>query len=162
MPVLPVRSLGIEDYERVTAVVDEWWGGRPMRSLLPRLFFQHFNPTSFAIDGASELHAFLIGFVSQSDPAVGYIHFVGVNPSSRGLGLARQLYEHFFQVVRELGCTEVQCVTSPVNTGSIRFHRRMGFSLLPGSGEVGGIPVAFDYDGEGQHRVQFQRALHSS
>lgn len=159
MPVLPVRSLSIHDYERVTAVVDEWWGGRPMRSLLPRLFFQHFNPTSFAIDKASELQAFLIGFVSQSNPSVAYIHFVGVNPSSRGLGLARHLYEHFFQVVQALGCTEVRCITSPVNVGSIEFHRSMGFSLLPGSGEVDGIPVAFNYDGEGQHRVQFQKEL---
>lgn len=159
MPGLCIRTLTVDDYERVTAVVDEWWGGRPMRSLLPRLFFEHFNPTSFAIDKGDELQAFLVGFVSQSDQRVAYIHFVGVNPSSRALGLGRKLYESFFQVVQTLGCTEVRCITSPVNTGSIEFHRKMGFALLPGSGEIAGVPVTLNHASEGQHRVQFQKAL---
>ena len=159
MPDPRIRKLTVADYERVTAVVDEWWGGRPMRSLLPRLFFEHFNPTSFAVGEANELQAFLIGFVSQSDQSIAYIHFVGVSPSSRTLGLGRTLYGHFFQVVQALGCNEVRCITSPVNTGSIEFHRRMGFVLLPGSGEVGGVPVMLDHDGEGQHRVQFQKMI---
>jgi ribosomal protein S18 acetylase RimI-like enzyme len=154
-----IRTLTVEDYEHVAAVVDEWWGGRPIRALLPRLFFEHFNPTSFAIGSSAELQAFLVGFVSQTHPSTAYIHFVGVNPSSRARGLGRKLYEHYFQVVRALGCTEVHCITSPVNTGSIAFHRKMGFELLPGSGEVGGIPVALNHAGEGQHRVRFQKKL---
>jgi len=90
MPDRRIRTLTVEDYPHVTAVVDEWWGGRPVRSLLPRLFFEHFNPTSFAVGKASELQAFLIGFVSQSNQSVAYIHFVGVNPSARALGLGRK------------------------------------------------------------------------
>jgi hypothetical protein len=27
----------------VIAVIDEWWGGRPMAGMLPRLFFDHFT-----------------------------------------------------------------------------------------------------------------------
>jgi ribosomal protein S18 acetylase RimI-like enzyme len=119
-----IRNLTVEDYEHVTAVVDEWWGGRPMRSLLPRLFFEHFNPTSFAVGEANALQAFLVGFVSQSEQSVAYIHFVGVDPSSRALGLGRKLYEHFFQVVQALGCTEVRCITSPVNLARLRRRRR--------------------------------------
>jgi predicted GNAT superfamily acetyltransferase len=130
-----------------------------MRSLLPRLFFEHFNPTSFVVESPNELQAFLVGFVSQSNKSIAYVHFVGVSPSSRTLGLGRKLYEHFFRVVKALGCTEVRCITSPVNTGSIEFHRKMGFVLLPGSGEVGGVPVTLNHAGEGQHRVQFQKTL---
>jgi ribosomal protein S18 acetylase RimI-like enzyme len=159
MPDPRIRTLTVADYEHVTAVVDEWWGGRPVRSLLPRLFFEHFNPTSFAVGDVHELQGFLIGFVSQSNQSIAYIHFVGVDPSLRALGLGRKLYEHFFQVVESLGCTEVRCITSPVNTGSIEFHRRMGFVLLPGSGEVGGVPVTLNHAGAGQHRVQFQKTL---
>jgi GNAT superfamily N-acetyltransferase len=159
MPDPRIRNLTVADHERVTAVVDEWWGGRPMRSLLPRLFFEHFSPTSFAVGEANELQAFLIGFVSQSNRSIAYIHFVGVSPSSRTRGLGRRLYEHFFEVVRALGCSEVRCITSPVNTGSIAFHRTMGFVLLPGSGEAGGLPVSLDHDGVGQDRVQFQKAI---
>jgi ribosomal protein S18 acetylase RimI-like enzyme len=154
-----IRHLELEDYERVTAVVDDWWGGRPMRAMLPRLFFEHFNFTSFAIDDQDKLQAFLIGFVSQSRPSLAYIHFVGVDPASRSRGLGRKLYERFFQLARAMSCTEVQCITSPVNTGSIEFHRKMGFILLPGSGEIDGVPITLDHAGKGQQRVRFQKTL---
>jgi ribosomal protein S18 acetylase RimI-like enzyme len=154
-----IRHLELEDYERVTAVVDDWWGGRPMRAMLPRLFFEHFNFTSFAVDDQDKLQAFLIGFVSQSQPGVAYIHFVGVDPASRSRGLGRMLYERFFQLARAMSCTEVQCITSPVNTGSIEFHRKMGFVLLPGTGEIDSIPVTLNHAGEDQHRVRFQKTL---
>lgn len=154
-----IRPLASEDYELITAVIDEWWGGRPVRTLLPRLFFEHFNSTSFAIGATGTVQAFLVGLVSQSNPIVAYIHFVGVDPAMRTLGLGRALYECFFQVVRALGCTEVQCITSPVNANSIEFHKKMGFVLLPGSAEVDGVPVTLNYAGEGQHRVRFHKSL---
>jgi hypothetical protein len=49
----------------------------------------------------------------------------------------------------------VRAVTSPVNTGSVAFHRRMGFRLEPGDAQAGDIPVATGYDGPGQDRVRF-------
>ena len=55
----------------------------------------------------------------------------------------------------------MRAVTSPVNTGSVAFHRRMGFRLEPGDAEVDGIPVATGYDGPGQDRVRFVRDLSS-
>lgn len=154
-----IRPLAPEDYELVTAIIDEWWGGRPVRTLLPRLFFEHFNSTSFAVGATGTIQAFLIGFISQSYPGVAYVHFVGVNPVMRTFGLGRALYERFFRVVRALGCTEVQCITSPINTDSIEFHQKMGFVLLSGSGEISGVPVTLNHAGEGQHRVRFRKSL---
>jgi predicted GNAT superfamily acetyltransferase len=57
-----------EDHARVTAVLDEWWGGRRMVDMLPRLFFTHFRDTSFVAEREGELAAFLIGLLSQSEP----------------------------------------------------------------------------------------------
>lgn len=153
------RPLSLSDYEPVAARVDQWWGNRPMRALLPRLFFEHFQRTSFAVGSSDAIEAFLVGFVSQTDPRLAYIHFVGVDPERRGNGLGRMLYEHFFVTVRTLGCSEVHCITSPGNTGSVAFHRKMGFELLPGPVEVGGVPVHLDHGGPGQHRVRFRKAL---
>ncbi len=63
-----------------------------MAPMLPRLFFVHFEGTSYVVDdGDGQLAAFLIGFLSQTDPAEAYIHFVGVSPEHRGGGLGRQL-----------------------------------------------------------------------
>jgi len=156
---MQIRSLVSADYEVISPVVDEWWGGRPVRHLVHRLFFEHFSSTSFALAEDGELCAFLIGLRSQSQPNVAYIHFVGVAPSRRGKGLGRRLYSAFFERVSALGCTEVHCITSPVNAGSIAFHQSMGFSLVHTGSEQNGIPVSLNHAGEGQHRVLFRKQL---
>ena len=91
-----IRPVEPHDYPSIISVVDEWWGGRPMAAMLPKLFFVHFRSTSFAAVVDGEIVGFLIGFVSQTFPDQAYIHFVGVHPARRGAGLGRQLYEHFF------------------------------------------------------------------
>ncbi|WP_371812640.1 GNAT family N-acetyltransferase [Saccharopolyspora sp. ASAGF58] len=67
------------------------------------------------------------------------IHFVGVDPARRRGGLARRLYAEFFDTASSAGRSRVRCITSPANTGSIAFHRRMGFELVPGDTEIDGI-----------------------
>lgn len=156
---MALRHLEPSDYIAVSAVVDDWWGGRPMRGLLPRLFFEHFRPTSFVLEEERRLKGFLVGFRSQTDPAVAYIHFVGIAPNCRGRGYGRRLYQHFFGVVRGLGCSEVHCITSPVNSGSIQFHRHMGFEIETGNSQVDGVSVSLDHGGPGQHRVLFRKRL---
>ena len=138
------------DHARVLAVLSDWWGGRDLSHLLPRLYFQHFNDTSFIVERNGELAAFLIGFMSQSEPRVGYIHFVGVHPENRQAALGRALYERFFELARARGAQEVHCVTSPVNTGSIAFHTRLGFVASE---------TILDYDGPGDDRVVFKKTI---
>lgn len=131
--------------------VNAWWGGRDMAPMLPKLFFLHFEGTSFvAEDDESKLVAFLIGFLSQTDPEEAYIHFVGVAPSQRGSGIGSELYERFFTVVAAEGRTRIRCVTSPVNEGSVAFHESLGFVAER---------VAEDYDGPGEDRVLFVKHL---
>jgi ribosomal protein S18 acetylase RimI-like enzyme len=154
--IRPIRS---SDYLTVMAVIDGWWGGRPMADMLPRLFFEHFTDTSFAAERDGELAGFLVGFRSQSRPGEAYIHFVGIHPGERGRGLGRDLYERFFAAVRARGCDRVRAVTSPVNRGSVAFHQRMGFAIEPGVAGPDGIAVAAGYDGEGQDRVRFVKQL---
>jgi ribosomal protein S18 acetylase RimI-like enzyme len=144
---LVLRHAEPSDHPRVIAVLDQWWGGREMTAMLPRLFFVHFRPTSFVLEQDGRLVGFLCGFVSQTDPTQAYVHFVGVDPSLRGVGAGRRLYERFFAAVRERGCTVVRAVTSPVNTGSIAFHRAIGFAVEDSGGA--------DYDGPGEDRVRF-------
>jgi len=146
-----IRHATPSDYGRVIQHVNAWWGDREMAPMLPKLFFLHFEGTSFvAEDDEGKLVAFLIGFLSQTDPEEAYIHFVGVAPEQRGSGLGRALYERFFEVVRADGRTRVRCVTSPGNTQSIAFHESIGFAVES---------VAKDYDGPGEDRVLFVKQL---
>jgi GNAT superfamily N-acetyltransferase len=154
-----LRHAEPEDYQSVIRVVDDWWGGRAMADMLPRLFFVHFRSTSFVAEDDGRLVGFVVGFVSQTDPRQAYVHFVGVDPACRGQRVGKRLYERFFAAARELGCREVLAVTAPINQGSIAFHLAMGFEPLPGDAERDGVPYVTDYDGRGGSRVRFRRSL---
>jgi len=138
-----------DDYDAIAAVADDWWG-RPILGALPRLFLDHFYRTSLVVEGPDGLLAFLVGILSPSQPGQAYIHFVGVAPRARGLGLGRRLYEEFFALARADGRRVVSAVTAPVNAGSVAFHRAMGFTV---TGPVAG------YDGPGHDKFFFERGL---
>jgi predicted GNAT superfamily acetyltransferase len=146
-----IRHAKPSDYGQVIGLVNVWWGGREMAPMLPKLFFLHFEGTSFVAEREDgELAGFLVGFLSQTDPAEAYVHFLGVAPEERGSGLGRQLYERFFETARHEGRTLVRCVTSPANEASVAFHRALGFEVER---------VAHDYDGPGEDRVVLARSL---
>ena len=153
-----IRRLTESDYPQVITSVDEWWGGRSMAAMLPRLFFKHFQDTSFAAEYDGKLVGFLVGFVSDSKPREGYIHFVGVDPEHRQTGTARALYDVFFETIRARACVQVGAVTSPVNSRSIAFHKALGFSIVPATSSQDD-QVHRDYDGPGEDRVVFLRKL---
>ncbi len=148
---MEIRHAEPADYGRVIGRVNAWWGGRDMAPMLPRLFFVHFEGTSYVVDDdQGQLAAFLIGFLSQADRDEAYVHFVGVAPEHRGEGLGRRLYQRFFEDARSQGRTRVRCVTSPANKGSVAFHEALGFEAER---------VAHDYDGPGEDRVLFVKTL---
>jgi len=147
--VYELRAARPGDYDAIASVVEEWWG-RPVLPVLPRLFLDHFHRTSLVAEGDGQLAGFLVGLMSPSMPAHAHIHFVGVAPRARMTGLARTLYEEFFRMARQDGRSVVTAHTAPVNTGSIAFHRRMGFTVTG--------PVA-DYYGPGRDMMLFERAL---
>jgi ribosomal protein S18 acetylase RimI-like enzyme len=148
-PEVTLRTATSADYDRIAAVVDDWWG-RPVSHALPRLFLDHFHATSTVAEAGGDLTGFLIGFLSPSLPDTAYIHFVGVHPDCRGSGLARRLYERFFALAAADGRTVVQAVTAPVNARSIAFHSALGFTVTE--------PVV-GYDGPGDVKVCFKRSL---
>jgi ribosomal protein S18 acetylase RimI-like enzyme len=145
-----LRMARRHDYELIVAVIDDWFG-RPVSASLPRLFLDHFWSTSRVVEDADGLAGFLVAFVSPSQPHLAYVHFAGVRPDRRRSGLARQLYEEFAGQARTRGCTELGAITATGNIGSIRFHRRLGFTVSE--------PVP-DYNGPGRPMVTFSRHLH--
>jgi predicted GNAT superfamily acetyltransferase len=146
-----IRHVQPSDYGRVIQHVNEWWGGREMAPMLPRLFFIHFESTSFVADREDgSLAGFLIGFLSQTELETAYVHFIGVAPAERGSGLGRELYERFFAAARAHGRTVVRCVTSSQNADSLAFHEALGFEREG---------VAERYDSGGDPRVLLAKSL---
>src|SRR6185312_7083185 len=105
-------------------------------------FFVHFRDTSFAWEEDGALLGFLCGFRSQTLDDEAYVHFVGVDPTQRGRGIARSLYERFFDAVAPRAI--VRAVTSPMNERSVAFHRALGFEVER---------VDEHYDGRDESRV---------
>ena len=144
-----VRTARPDDYEWIIRVADAWWG-RPIAHNLPRLFLDHFHSTSFVVDHDGEPVGFLVGFLSPSQPHVGYVHFIGVHPDHRRGGTANDLYERFSTLAGAAGCTAVRAITGAINEGSIAFHRRIGFTV---SEPIDG------YHGPGTRLVTFTRPV---
>jgi predicted GNAT superfamily acetyltransferase len=147
---ISLRTARPADYEAIIAVADDWWG-RQIHHALPRLFLDHFHNTSF-IAGypGGELAGFLIGFLSPAQRDCAYIQFAGVAPGGRRSGLARLLYQTFFDVAARDGRRVVRAVTAPANSTSIAFHAAMGFTVTG--------PVD-DYDGPSSAKMLFERRL---
>jgi ribosomal protein S18 acetylase RimI-like enzyme len=151
---LRIRNIQEADYAYVIERINAWWGGRNMADMLPRLFFVHFQDSSFVGLDGDRIIGFLVGFISNVNEDTGYVHFAGVDPAFRRANVARSLYARFFDYCRERGAKVVKCVTSPVNTASLAFHQRLGFRAAACDSHGNPLPVR-DYDGPGEHRVVF-------
>jgi ribosomal protein S18 acetylase RimI-like enzyme len=150
------------DHQRIVELVDEWWGGRKMRALLPRLWFQHFTGTSWiAEDDTGRLIGFVVAFISQDDTSTGYVHMIAADPNRRRAGVGRALYQQVFDDLGAHGVRRVKAVTWPGNRQSVDFHRSIGFRVDdgPGTQNLYGTPAYADYDGHGDDRVVFIRDL---
>jgi len=127
---MQVRNVEPSDYKRVLNVLVDWWGGRDLRNMVYAGLFTHFKPTCFIVENDNgELIAFILGYLSQTYPDQAYINWIGVHPDYRRQGLARMLYERFFEVAHANGRHLVTCDTAKVNQLSLCWHQHMGFDV---------------------------------
>jgi GNAT superfamily N-acetyltransferase len=156
---ITVRKARSADHEKIIAALQNWWGGRDLTAMLPKLFLNHFNDTSFVIEKEAEIIGFLIGFLSPSLKNEAYVHFMGVHPDFHKKGIGTLLYERFFEICRTHDRNIIRACTSPVNRGSVEFHKRIGFQLEPGDDEIDGFPVTQNYNRPGDHKVRFTKYI---
>lgn len=153
------RTARPSDHQKIIDVQNEWWGGRDLTVLLPRLFLDHFFNTSFVLEKDDVLIAFLIGFLSPARTTAGYIHFAGVHPNYRGMGIGNNLYHQFFALCLKSGRDTVRACTSPENKKSIEFHKKLGFQILPGNSKNEGVAITLDYNRPNDPKVLFEITL---
>ncbi len=143
------RTAESGDAAAVAQAIDDWWPGKHMvHAVCPQLF-EHLGDTCALAEQDGELVGFLVGFVSQRMPRTGYVHYAGVHPGRRGLGIGRELYRRFSTAMAGRGCTRLYAETGTWNVDSIAFHRSLGFTLEPGDETIDGLPVHHDAAGVG-------------
>lgn len=156
---IKIRNGEPSDHERVVSVMREWWGGRDLAASVLKIFFIHFQDTLFIAEEDQQMIGFLVGFLSQSESNVGYIHFAGVHPDFRKCGIGRTLYQKFFDVCAANGRTVVKSCTSPINRLSIDFHVRLGFEIEPGDSIECGLPVSTHFLRPNDPKVLFRKSI---
>ncbi|MFE7135648.1 GNAT family N-acetyltransferase [Streptomyces sp. NPDC057638] len=147
-PLPPSLTLAtVADVHEVLADHARYWGERDLRSLHLLAVVREFGPTCLVARDEEGIRGYVFGFLTPSGAA--YIHLVAVRDDSRGTGLGRRLYEAFAEAAGEQGATSLKAITSPANTGSIAFHRSLGFTSS----------LVDDYHGPGRPMVVFARSL---
>jgi ribosomal protein S18 acetylase RimI-like enzyme len=148
MTRLAFRSIGPDDFVPAREVADEWMG-REVGLVMHRLFFDQLGSSGVWAEADGVLCGFLLGFVSQREPELAYVHFHVVDPSRRRQGIGAALYREFGDRAHERGCARVRALAPLWNTQSIAFHERLGFRGTERR----------DFVGPGQDRVVFERPL---
>jgi ribosomal protein S18 acetylase RimI-like enzyme len=146
-----------QDYDQILEDLSEFWDGRDTRHLHHPFLVHEFGNSAFVIRDGARVVAYLLGFISQTEP-VGYVHAIAVRASARRRRLAQHLFGHFVELARSRGCRHVKAITTPSNSGSIAFHKGLGMELL-GEPNADGVPVVPDYAGRGAARVVFWKSI---
>ena len=157
-----VRAATEADHLPLVRVVDDWWGGRPTRHRLPRLWFEHFTGTSWVAEGPDGSRVgLLVGFVSPDRPDDAYLHLVGVAPGRRRRGIGRALVERFVGGVADAGARRVTTIAWPGDPIAIAFLRAVGFTVEdgPGTRPLYGVAAQTDWDRDGDDQARLSRPL---
>jgi GNAT superfamily N-acetyltransferase len=154
-----VRHITKGAYDALLPVISDWWGG-DARQLFHSVYVYHFVHTSLVAEESNRFVGVLLGFVSQADPDLAYIHLVATDPTNRRSGLGRLLYESFFEIARRKRCRKIQALVLPGNTTSLKFHAALGFTPTNEGGILkDGVWIIKDYAGPGNDRVVFTRDI---
>lgn len=145
---MQIRGITKTDFDHITSVLDRWWGG-PSREQAHPVFFYELGEHALIADEGGEVIGFLLGFVAPNEPAVAYVHLVGIHPDRRRHGVGKRLYEVFTERARQAGAARIKAITNVGNEGSVEFHRALGFD----------VKLDADYAGPNRPRVVFTKCL---
>jgi GNAT superfamily N-acetyltransferase len=145
-----IEPAGLADLRQVLADHPRYWGERDLRSLHLTALVQEFGSTCLVARAGDGIRGYVFGFVTPA--GTGYVHLVATRDDARGSGLGRRLYGAFAEAARREGAVRLKAITSVGNTGSIAFHRRLGFE----------VRIVEDYNGPGQTMAVFHRDLTES
>jgi ribosomal protein S18 acetylase RimI-like enzyme len=156
-----IRHATEEDFMDCVNISHAAWPEFRERESIYHLFCKHFSNTSFVALSEGVTRGFLLGFLSQTDAMVAYLHLVAVHPNWQNHGIAKSLYMRFFQTAREQGRRRIRLIVNPDNARSLRFHEALGFraDLTGETVVIDGVTAVSDYNGPGKPMVPFCKDL---
>jgi ribosomal protein S18 acetylase RimI-like enzyme len=154
---LRIQRCSDSDFHEILSRVEEFWGSGRNRTFHHPIFIREFGDTALVVRDKTKVRGYLFGFISQTEPAA-YVHLVAIDPGARRQGIARKLYDHFIELGRNRGCTQLKAITTVSNKDSIAFHTSLGMKMV-GQPNADGLPIVKDYSGPGEDRVVFYKRI---
>ncbi|CAL9611310.1 putative protein YqjY [Streptomyces sp. enrichment culture] len=108
---------------------------------------QEFGSTCLVGRAEDSIRGYVLGFVTAN--GTGYVHPIAPRDDFRGTGLGRRPYAAFAEAAQRHGARRLKAVAPVGNTGSIAFHRSLGFEAETLDG----------YHGPGRAMAVFHRVL---
>ncbi|MEU4298574.1 GNAT family N-acetyltransferase [Kitasatospora aureofaciens] len=142
-----IAPAAVADFHQVLTDHARYWGERDLRSLHLLALVQEFGSTCLVARAEDGIRGYVFGFVTPE--GTGYVHLIATRDDARGTGLGRRLYVAFAEAAERRGARKLKAITSVGNTGSVAFHRSLGFDA----------EIIDDYDGLGRAMVVFHRDL---
>ncbi|MBS7623354.1 GNAT family N-acetyltransferase [Candidatus Bathyarchaeota archaeon] len=161
MTEVTIRGVEEEDFLEIMKVAAECAPVPLERDSIYHCFTRYFADTCFVAESRSLVVGFILGWISQVESTIAYVHNVCVMPDMRKKGIATRLYDRFIETVKVKGCKEVFLIVNPRNEASLRFHQALGFRISEeGEGiEVNGVRAVKDYNGPAQHMVVMYKTI---
>lgn len=116
---------------------------------------RYFANTCFVAEKEGQIIGFILGWISQVDNTIAYVHNICVIPKNRKNKIASSLYDRFIRAVKDNGCDRIFLIAGSTNKISINFHKSLGFRASD-EGEaiiIDGVRAVKDYNGPGEHKV---------
>ncbi|WP_455368285.1 GNAT family N-acetyltransferase [[Eubacterium] cellulosolvens] len=131
------------------------------RDSIYHLFTKYFSNTCFVAEMDDKIVGYILGFISQLEKNVAYIHNICVSPDLRRKKIGSNLYQIFFQSMKKEKCKKIFLIINPINKLSINYHKSLGFNVSNVGEEIfiEGIRASKDYNGPGKHMVVMCKSL---
>lgn len=131
------------------------------RDSIYHLFTKYFANTCFVAEIDNQIVGYILGFISQLEKNVAYIHNICIAPDLRRKKIGSSLYQEFFQNMKNEKCQKIFLIINPRNKLSISYHESLGFNVSKEGEEfyVEGVRASKDYNGPGKHMVVMCKPL---
>ncbi|MCW4042792.1 MAG: GNAT family N-acetyltransferase [Candidatus Bathyarchaeota archaeon] len=156
-----IRTVKKEDFLEIMDLASKCDPIPVERDSIYHLFTKYFTNTCFVAEKDNKIVGYILGFISQLEKNVAYIHNICISPDFRRKKIGSSLYQKFFQNMKKEKCQKIFLIINPTNKLSISYHESLGFNVSKEGEEiyVEGIRASKNYNGPGKHMVVMCKSL---
>jgi ribosomal protein S18 acetylase RimI-like enzyme len=158
---IQIRKVEEKDFLRIIDFTNNCAPIPKERNSIYHCLTRFFANTCFVAERQGNIIGHILGWISQVDDKIAYVHNVCIMPEGRRHKIATKLYDRFIKAVKEIGCDQIFLIANAMNDVSINFHRSLGFKPTI-EGEkiiINGVETIKDYNGPGEHMVLMRKDL---